>query len=59
MPARTLQEGLVWDAKGRASESVPEGRVLVVAMEGFLDVGVNMVQSLGKEPGVYSDSCEA
>ena len=38
LPACPLEEGLVWYAEGRAGESMPEGRVLMVCAEGFLDV---------------------
>ena len=44
LPAHTLQQGLVWNAEGRAGKSVPEDRVLVIGMDGFLDVGVSMVK---------------
>lgn len=44
LPARPLKQGLVWNAKGRAGKSVPEGGVLVVGMESFLHVGVSKVQ---------------
>lgn len=44
LPARTLEQGLIWDAEGRAGESVPEAGVLVVGVEGFLVVDVSRVQ---------------
>lgn len=59
LPARTLEEGLVWYAEGRTGESVPEGGVLVVGVESFLGVGVSKVQQLGEEQAFYSDGCES
>lgn len=59
LPAWTPKEGLVWDAEGRAGESVPEGRVLMVGVERFLGVGVSKVQRLEREQGFYSDGGEA
>ena len=44
LPARTLEKGLVWDAEGRAGESVPVDMVLVVVVKSFLDVGISNVQ---------------
>lgn len=44
LPASTLEEGLVWDAEGVAGESVPESRVMVVGVEGFLGVDISEVQ---------------
>ena len=44
LPAGTLDEGLVWNTKGRASESMPVGRVLVESVEFLLDVGISKVR---------------
>ena len=44
LPARTLEQRLVWDAKGCAGESMPKYRVLVVGVEIFLSIGVNKMQ---------------
>ena len=41
LPARTLEQGLVWDAEGPAGDSMPEARVLVVGMKGFLGACVS------------------
>lgn len=35
LPARTLEQGLVWNAEGPAGDSMPEARVLVVGMKIF------------------------
>ena len=44
LPAGTLDEGLVWDTKGRAGESMPVDGVLVEFVEFLLDVGISKVQ---------------
>ena len=44
LPARTLEEGLFWDAKGRAGDGAPKSGVLVVRVEGFLGVDVSEVR---------------
>ena len=44
LPAGTLDEGLVWNTKGRASESMPVDGVLVEFVESLLDVGISKVQ---------------
>ena len=44
LPARTLEEGLVWDAEGGAGEGVPESGVLMVSVKSSLDFSVSEVQ---------------
>ena len=44
LPARTLEQGLVWDAEGPAGDSMPEAGVLVVGMKIFLGVCVSKSQ---------------
>ena len=44
MPAGTLDEGLIWNTKGRAGESMPVDWVLVEFVESLLDVGISKVQ---------------
>ena len=41
LPARTLEQGLVWDAEGPAGDSMPEAGVLVVGMKIFLGACVS------------------
>ena len=43
LPPRPLEEGLVWDAEGRAGESMPEDGVLVVGVKTFLCVAISIV----------------
>ena len=43
-PVATLDEGLVWNTKGRASESMPVDGILVESVEFLLDVGISKVQ---------------
>ena len=44
MPAGTLDEGLLWNTKGCAGESMPVDWVLVEFVESLLDVGISKVQ---------------
>ena len=44
LPARTLEQGLVWDAEGPPRDSMPEARVLVVGMKVFLGACVSKRQ---------------
>ena len=41
LPARPLEQGLVWDAEGPAGDSMPEAGVLVVGMKIFLGACVS------------------
>ena len=44
LPAGTLDEGLVGNTKGRASEGMPVDGILVELVEFLLDVGLSKVQ---------------
>ena len=44
LPAGALDEGLVWNTKGRAGESMPVSGILVESVEFLLDVGISKVQ---------------
>ena len=44
LPVGTLDEGLVWNTKGRAGESMPVNGVLIEFVEFLLDIGISKVQ---------------